>query len=181
VSFAPNRSRTSYLRRFILAALALIFFLPVALTKAVTEGSLTDANQAVSAEISAKPMTPVDIQQVSKGFRSGVREPQQSVIGTESEWLELWRKHSNEFHTTPPTVLFDQEVAVAVFLGEKTTGGHDITILRAERSDEELVVYYQETAPAPGSIVVQVFTQPYHMVRINPQHLSAKVTFRRES
>jgi hypothetical protein len=181
VSFAPNRSLASYLRRFILAALALIFFLPVALTKAVTEGSLTDANQAVAAEISAKPMTPVDMQQVSKGFRSGVREPQQSVIRTESEWLELWRKHSNEFHTTPPTVLFDQEVAVAVFLGEKNTGGYDLTIVRAERNDDELVIYYQETSPAPGAMLIQAFMQPFHIVRINRQDLSAKVIFRRES
>lgn len=127
------------------------------------------------------PLTPVDFQSVSKGNLSGVREPQQSVIRTQAEWLELWRKHAKDFNVTPPTILFDQEVVAAVFQGEKPTGGYDITIVRAERSDEELIIYYREKAPASGSILVQVFTQPFHMVRINRQDLATKVTFRRES
>ena len=128
-----------------------------------------------------QPLTVVDVKSVNKGYGSGVREPQQSLIRTQAEWLELWRKHTNDFNATPPTIFFDQEVVAAVFLGEKPTGGYDITIVRAERSDEELIIYYREKAPAPGSILVQVFTQPFHMVRINRQDLATKVTFRRES
>jgi len=70
---------------------------------------------------------------------------------------------------------------VAIFLGEKPTGGYDITITRIERSGDELVINYQEKVPTPGGILVQAFTQPFHMVRIPSKEIGAKVTFRRMS
>jgi hypothetical protein len=135
-----------------------------------------------AADKGTQPATPVNFQSVTKGYRSGIKEPLQSVIRSESEWQNLWRKHSNELYSTPPTVRFDQEVAVVIFLGEKPTGGYDVSIVRAERSGDELVIYYQEKAPAPGSgLLAQAFMQPYHIVRIFKRDLGAKVTFRRES
>jgi protease stability complex PrcB-like protein len=127
-----------------------------------------------------KPLTPVSFLNVVKGYRSGVREALQVVVRSQAEWSALWHKHSNELYSTPPTVLFDQEIVVAVFLGEKTTGGYDVTIVRAEQNADELVIHYQEKSPAPGSMVVQVFQQPFHIVRIN-REVGSKVTFRRES
>lgn len=142
-----------------------------------------DRVEALSAaEKGAQPATPVSFQSVSKGYRSGVKAAQQSVIRSQTEWQELWRKHSNELYSTPPTVLFDQEVAVAIFLGEKPTGGYDVSIVRAERSGDELVIYYQEKAPVSGSgLLAQAFMQPYHIVRLFKRDLGVKVTFRRES
>jgi len=116
-----------------------------------------------------------------KGYLSGIREPLQKVVRNQAEWLELWRKHTSDFNTTPPTVLFDQEIVAAVFLGDKPTGGYDVTIVRAERSGDELVIYYLEQAPPPGGIVTQAFMQPFHIVRIPSKDVGPKVTFRRES
>jgi hypothetical protein len=134
-----------------------------------------------AAETGAAPSNPVEFLSIIKGYRSGVREPLQVVIRSEAEWLELWRKHSNDLYTTPPVVLFDQEIVAAIFLGEKPTGGYDVTIVRAERNGDELVIYYQEKAPAPGSIVTQAFMQPFHIVRFLSKDIGPKVTFRRES
>jgi hypothetical protein len=75
-------------------------------------------------------------------------------------------------------VVFDLEIVAAIFLGEKPTGGYDVTILRAEQSGDELIIEYQERSPAPGSITIQVFQQPFHIVRIN-REVGPKVTFRR--
>ncbi len=134
-----------------------------------------------AAESAREPYSPVTFLTVSKGYRSGVRAPQQIVLSNQDEWSELWRKHSSELYSTPPTVLFDQEFVVAIFLGEKTTGGYDITIVRAERNDDELVIYFEEITPAPGSMLIQAFMQPFHIVRFNKNDLSKKVSFRRES
>jgi hypothetical protein len=144
-------------------------------------GSANETAVATAAEIGTKPVSTVNFQLISKGYRSGVREPRQAVVRSQAEWLELWRTHSNELYSTPPTVLFDQQVVVAIFLGEKPTGGYDITITRTERSGDELLIFYQEKVPTPGSMLVQAFTQPFHMVRIPSKEIGAKVTFRRMS
>jgi hypothetical protein len=125
-----------------------------------------------------KQATPVSFLNIAKGYRSGVREPLQTVVRSQAEWLALWRRHSNDLNATPPAVVFDLEIVAAIFLGEKPTGGYDVTILRAEQSGDELIIEYQERSPAPGSITIQVFQQPFHIVRIN-REVGPKVTFRR--
>ena len=139
-----------------------------------------DFTEVAAAERASKPPTPVPFLNVIKGYRSGIREPLQTVVRSQAEWTTLWRRHSNDLNATPPTVLFDQEIAAVVFLGEKSTGGYDITITRAEQTDDALVIYYQEKTPGPGSTVIQVFQQPFHIVRMN-REVGTKVTFRRES
>lgn len=157
-----------------------LFFVaaPIGLSVAVEPASQPDTRITAAADIKMQPATPVSVQNVVKGYRSGVREPLQIVVRSQAEWLTLWRRHSNDLNSTPPAVVFELEVVVAIFLGEKPTGGYDVTILRAEQSGEELMIDYQEKTPAPGSIVIQVFQQPFHIVRIN-REVGPKVTFRR--
>jgi hypothetical protein len=133
---------------------------------------------AGAADVKTKPPTQVSFLNVVKGYRSGVREPLQTVVRSQAEWMMLWRRHSNDLNATPPAVVFDLEIVVAIFLGEKPTGGYDVTIQRAEQSGDELMIDYQEKTPAPGSINILVFQQPFHIVRIN-REVGPKVTFRR--
>ena len=171
------RSERRYnVRLWFVFLVSCFFLLPLLLPQSNRSESV------LAAEKDSKPTIPVVFQSVLKGYRSGVKEPQQTVVRSEAEWTALWRKHSNDLYTTPPTVLFDQEVVAAIFLGEKNTGGYDVTILRAERSGDELVIYYQEKAPAPGSgLLTLAFMQPFHIVRIPSKDVGAKVVFRRES
>jgi PrcB C-terminal len=75
---------------------------------------------------------------------------------------------------------FDREMVVGIFLGEKSTGGYEVEIVRAEQRDSSLYFYYREKAPPPGAMVTQALTQPFHLVRVakygNPQ-----IIFRRDS
>ena len=162
----------------ILIVLSLATLIP--LSEAAEPSGKPDPAGTGAAEGAIKPATQVSFLNVLKGYRSGIREPLQVVVRSQAEWSALWRKHSSDLYSTPPTVLFDQEIVVAVFLGEKTTGGYDITIVRAEQNADELVIHYQEKTPAPGSPVIQVFQQPFHIVRIN-REVGSKVTFRRAS
>lgn len=171
----PIRYKKTLLILTILVVAALI-----SISEAVEPSGKLAPGGTGAAEGAKKPLTQVGFQNVLKGYRSGIREPLQVVIRSQAEWSALWRKHSSELYSTPPTVLFDQEIAVAVFLGEKTTGGYDITIVRAEQNADELVIHYQEKTPAPGSPAIQVFQQPFHIVRIN-REVGSKVTFRRAS
>jgi hypothetical protein len=119
---------------------------------------------------------------VEKGYRSGVRDPLQVVIRSQGEWNAFWKRHSvtNPNPAPAPNVDFDREMVVGIFLGEKSTGGYEVEIVRAERRDSSLYFYYREKSPPPGAMVTQALTQPFHLVRVakydNPQ-----IIFRRDS
>jgi hypothetical protein len=57
-------------------------------------------------------------------------------------------------------------VTVAVFQGQKSTGGFAVRINAIERRGDELVVRATFGAPGPGVIVTQVLTSPAHVVSI---------------
>ena len=139
-----------------------------------------DHAQVAAAESKSKVPGQVNFLPVAKGHRSGVTEPLQIVVRSQAEWVALWRRHANELNSTPPKVHFDREIVIGVFLGQKPTGGYDTAIVRAEKSADALVIYYEEKTPAPGSIVIQVLEQPYHIVRMN-RDVGSMVTFRRVS
>jgi len=57
---------------------------------------------------------------------------------------------------------------VAVFLGEKPTGGYkvEITAIEEDRGKGRLRVVVRERKPPAGAMVIQALTQPYHIVRV---------------
>ena len=119
-------------------------------------------------------------QTVAKGFRSGIRAPLQTVVRTESEWHALWQKHTSLQSNPPalPPIDFKSEIVVAIFLGEKPTGGSAVEITGAERSDGALTVTYDEKSSRPGGMTIQAFTQPFDIIRVAVTGID-KVTFRR--
>ena len=169
-----------FVRRF--QPTLLILVSTVAVSEAIEIDGKLGFREIAAAEITMKPPTRVTFQTISKGYRSGVREPQQIVVRSQAEWNALWGKHvSTETKPAPPPVIdFAKELVVGIFHGEKPTGGYATTIVRAEQSDDTLVIYYQEKTPAPGSMVIQVFMQTFHIVRMN-REVGSKVIFRRES
>jgi len=143
---------------------------------------MASSSLAVDQERVSKVETPLSIATVVRGHRSGIREPLQTVIRKQDEWNAFWKRHSS-IETNPqlaPSVDFDREMVVGIFLGEKPTGGYEVEIVRAERRDSSLYFYYREKSPPPGAMVTQALTQPFHLVRVakydNPQ-----IVFRRDS
>ena len=107
---------------------------------------------------------------VDKGFSSGIRERSFVIIKTQKEWENLWRAHkvgaSSQKKMLP--IDFEAEMIVAVFLGEKRTGGYGMEITKVEEDSDNrrLNVYFRETQPPPSSIVTQALTQPYHIMKL---------------
>ena len=124
----------------------------------------------------------VPFETIAKGYRSGVLGSLQTAARNPADWTALWKKHASTDSNFPPlpAIDFTKEIAVAVFLGEKPTGGHDIEITSVERSGDNLVVSFVERSPQPGGVVTQAFTQPFHIVRVAAQS-SGTVNFRRLS
>lgn len=171
-----------WLRQLVAACLCLMVLACASHTESAVVSSRQRTEQLANAESLMQSASEITFQTVSKGSRSGVREPRQIVLRGQAEWNSLWAQHisADAKPVPPPAIDFAKELVVAVFLGEKPTGGYDTAITRAQRGDDAVVIYYRERTPAPGAMVIQTLTQPFHMVRINGD-VKFMVIFRRES
>jgi hypothetical protein len=126
--------------------------------------------------------TPLSLTTVAKGYRSGIREPLQIVVRNQDEWNAIWKRHSSiDRNPRPaPSIDFNREMVVGIFLGEKNTGGYEVEILRGEKQNSSLYFYYREKSPAAGAIVTQLLTQPFHLVKV-AKYQNVQVIFRRDS
>ncbi|MFN3476701.1 MAG: protease complex subunit PrcB family protein, partial [Candidatus Methylomirabilales bacterium] len=77
----------------------------------------------------------------------------------------------------PPPVDFAQEMAIAVFRGEQPTAGFGLEIQKLEEKGGNLYLYVQEASPAPGSAVLQVLTQPYHIIKLERKDIPVRIVY----
>ena len=68
------------------------------------------------------------------------------VIRDAENWRQLW------------------DMALAVFLGMRRTGGYDIAIEPAGQSGSAALFRVREVPPAPGAFVTQALTNPYRII-----------------
>lgn len=87
------------------------------------------------------------------------------VARNPAAWNALWAGIGR-----PPPAEFDasREIAAALFLGRRRTGGYGITIESVRRRGAFMVVRFQEVRPAPDAMVTQALTSPY-LVRLIPK------------
>ncbi len=108
---------------------------------------------------------------VDRGVTSGIKEAGFFVLRTEEEWQRFWRRHAS---SDPPVVDFSREMVIAAFMGEQRTGGFSIEIQKVEDKGGLLKVLVQKTLPAPESPVLQVLTQPYHIIKLAKTELPVR-------
>lgn len=77
----------------------------------------------------------------------------------ERAWQVLWQLIDLE--AGPPGELPEGAMAVAVFLGQRSTGGFTVAFESVAIEDGQVVARYLETAPPAGAIVSQALTAPY--------------------
>jgi len=65
-----------------------------------------------------------------------------------------------------PTIDFDKETIIALFLGEKNSGGHSIAVEQIMNVNDKVNVVYRITSPKAGEMVTSVMTQPYCIIKI---------------
>lgn len=114
---------------------------------------------------------------IEQGSVSGIAKPTALVIKSEKEWQALWARHAAVRAPTPdpPQIDFSREMVIAVFAGERTTGGVTVEVTAIDVSSGAIRATYQESGPPPDSILTQALTQPYHLV-ITPR-VEGPVTF----
>ncbi|MGV3523654.1 MAG: protease complex subunit PrcB family protein [Candidatus Sericytochromatia bacterium] len=90
----------------------------------------------------------------------------QRMVSDQEAFENLWEEHTGSLSNLP-SVDFEQQTVVAVMMGQKKTGGYQITITGVRKEGDDLVVSYSEKIPANGSFNSQVLTSPAHLVRID--------------
>lgn len=105
---------------------------------------------------------------MERGAYSGVTVPGAVLITGEASWKSHWQQHAARVMPVPaaPAVDFSQSSILAVYMGERNSGGYSIEVTGAELVNGVLKVTVRETRPAPDAMVTMALTQPYHMVRL---------------
>ena len=123
----------------------------------------------------------VPFETVDQGVDSGDQEPAQLVLRSQEAWRQVWERHEALLIHAPeqPPVDFHKEMVLAVFLGQRPTGGFAIEIKAVDTRADALHVLVEETSPPPEAMVTQAFTSPYHIVRLKRVALPVQFEFRR--
>jgi hypothetical protein len=124
---------------------------------------------------------PVPFSTLAKGLASGVDQPAQIVVRSQNDWAALWSRHmgTQAAPPPPPSVDFSRDMVVALFLGERPTGGYAIEVTRIERTGAGLAIRYRTTRPDPAGMQTQALTQPFHLIKL--PRVDGSVTFVLES
>lgn len=125
------------------------------------------------AELENKLVKSLEFTTIEKGFFSGFTKRKNWVIKTQEQWLKLWNMHTSTRipHPPSPVIDFTKNMVLAVFIGQKPTGGFSVEIIRVEKKEDTIVVFFRETKPSPDAEVTAVLTQPYHIIKIKKTDL----------
>ena len=111
------------------------------------------------------------------GQRSEIKDARMVVARTPAEFDALWKQHNPT--QAEPAVNFDKQIVVAVFLGERSTGGTkvELTLMNDPLDSSKLVVFYKEVPPAKSGFATQVVCAPFEIRAVAKSY--AAVTFER--
>lgn len=94
----------------------------------------------------------------------GREEEATLIIKDEASLKALYQSINNE---DVPKIDFKNQRVVALFLGQKNSGGHVITIKNVTEKGGKISVEVQKTSPKPGENATMAITNPYCIAKIN--------------
>jgi PrcB C-terminal len=112
----------------------------------------------------AVPQTADAVTTIDKGDQSNIDLAKQVVLRTDAEWNALWTTHGGD--RKKPAVDFSRDMVVGVFMGSRPSAGYTISIVSTFQKDGQMLVRYEEKAPAKGTLAAQILTAPYHLVAL---------------
>ncbi len=99
---------------------------------------------------------------ISKGQASSISEQRQLVIRDEQGFKDIWQEIDDVRGL--PEIDFENNMVIAVFMGERPTGGYGIEIKSIDEYPDRITVNIVETEPGPDELTTQALTYPYHIV-----------------
>jgi len=118
---------------------------------------------------------------LAEGSNSGIDEMNEAIISSQVEMDEMWKEHTAGvvLGAVAPAVDFETETVIAVFAGQKSSGGYGVEVTEVVETDWELIVYVDYTEPSEGSFTTQAITQPFQIISIpNIDEIEKVIRFR---
>jgi hypothetical protein len=115
----------------------------------------------------------VNVDQIDRGQYGDIVEGTQTVLRDEEVYASFWERLHADRGSVPerPSVDFDEEVVVAVVLGQRSSGGYSVAIDEALANDagSQILVRFTETVPGDECGVTQALTSPYVLATVEAQ------------
>src|SRR3989338_11432264 len=119
----------------------------------------------------------IDFSVIKEGSYNNIDYKQEIVIKNSEKLDSLWYEMFNDKNI--PNIDFDENMVIAVFMGEKNTGGYSIQVKKIIKQDNKINVYFREFAPGKNCFVTQALTQPYQLVKLKDYNLPIKFIYDR--
>jgi hypothetical protein len=106
---------------------------------------------------------------LASGAQSGITEPMDTIITTEAELDSVWKDHYSYMGFTPeaPSIDFNKDVVVGVFLGDQPSTGFWIRLDSVYiKDDQEIVAMSMNNGPDTSAVVLEMVTQPFVIASI---------------
>lgn len=84
------------------------------------------------------------------------------IINSLNEWNEMFGQMG-----VRPDVNFNEKTVIAVFMGQKPTGGYSVSLRQLEVTKDKVQFLVEESVPSKNCIVTQVITNPYQIIAID--------------
>lgn len=103
----------------------------------------------------------LEFQTLKKGNYSGHTSSGYYLINNLDEWTEVFEK------SPQPEIIFSKTTIIAVFMGQRSTGGFGIEIKEIIDIGFLVIVKVEKTGPGEGCMVPMVLTSPFHVVEVD--------------
>jgi len=97
---------------------------------------------------------------IAQGSRSKIIKRINYAVMSSDELVKIWKMI--DATSTPPEIDFNKDAVIAVFAGQKLSGGHSIKVSKIEDTDKRIVsvTLFQ---PGDDCVVGQSLTAPYEL------------------
>jgi len=104
---------------------------------------------------------------IDKGEFSGIHHPETAVINGPDQWETVWQAHTSDIYPPPPPppINFENHTVIGVWLGERPSNNHHVTIVDVQFDPcEDLMTVFYDYTPNIACGPLDVMTYPFHII-----------------
>lgn len=115
-----------------------------------------------------KKDTSVKFTEIIRGNYSGIQDKTFVTVSSSDELKNLWSKVFSSRSPVPeiPSIDFEQEMVIGLFMGTFSTGGYSVFVEEVTETPEELRVRYRFKTPERDEMVTMALSQPFQLLII---------------
>lgn len=148
-----------------------LYLLPNVQMAAAAETTFNGGTMTPSTPPTAAPATPapaggLNFTSLARGTNANASAPGVRTATTAAQLQTLYAVAYGRQTTVPAPPTLNNETVVAVFMGQRNTGGYNVSVEEVTTSGGTLNVRVRFTAPGPDMLTTQALTSPWVMIKV---------------